>query len=317
LSGFIQAKRHLAHGFSAGSPLPIAIFYNFRRFFFDTAAKESAAGADFGTAALRVGAIRPKRLSCGGVRYYKLPAVSRWWRNRREASGAVAKDHGAEKVPLFVWDAPTRLFHWIIVALVITAWATAEADSEFAFQIHLAAGYGVLAALIFRVIWGFSGNRYTLFRNFVRPWTVVRDYVRKLAQLRPPHSTGHNPLGGWMVILLLATLAALVATGLFSAERNGTDAGPLSHFVSAATAQDLKGLHEGLFNVLLALVAVHIAGVVTDIVLTRDNLVWAMITGFKSVAPEAARADGSGTPVPSLRAVIAVAVAVTWILTSQ
>lgn len=222
----------------------------------------------------------------------------------------------ADKQPLFVWDIPTRLFHWIVVIAVIVAWATGEADSDFWFDVHLAAGYTVLAALIFRVIWGFAGSRHALFRDFVRGWAAVRDYTKKLLGLRPPHSVGHNPLGGWMVILLLVVLAGMVATGLFGGEPDEAEVGPLAYLIAPALAEALVEVHEALFNVLLVLVGIHIAGVITDIVLTRDNLILAMITGYKRV-PASLASAGAG-PVSNGRAavVFVIAVAVTVFLVS-
>lgn len=216
-------------------------------------------------------------------------------------------DPGTKK-QLFVWDAPTRLFHWIVVAAVVIAWATGEADTEFWFEVHLIAGYTVLAALIFRVIWGFAGSRHALFSDFVRKWPVVRDYTRKLLGLRPPHSVGHNPLGGWMVVLLLIVLAGMVITGLFGGEADEAEVGPLAHLVAPALAEGLVEVHEALFNVLLVLVGIHIAGVIVDIVLTRDNLVLAMITGYKRVPADTA--DAGAGPISNGKAAIALVIAV-------
>jgi cytochrome b len=226
---------------------------------------------------------------------------------------------GSGKIRLFVWDVPTRVFHWSLLALGALAWATAEGESDFWLQVHLAAGYGVLGLLVFRLVWGFTGTRHALFGSFVRPWHAVWGYTKKLAALRPPHSIGHNPLGGWMVILLLAMLAGVVVTGLFGAEsENGVQetAGPLAHLVSAAVASEMIEMHEELFNILLILVGIHVAGVIADIVLTRDNLVRAMITGYKEVTPENANA-GAGT-VPYGRAAVAVAAALAaiWLVLS-
>ena len=222
----------------------------------------------------------------------------------------------SEKRRVFVWDAPTRLFHWIIVAAVAIAWATGDADSPFWFDVHLAAGYTVLAALVFRVIWGFAGSRHALFRDFLRPLGVVCDYTKKLACLKPPHFTGHNPLGGWMVILLLLVLAGTVATGLFSGEHDEAEVGPLAYLLAPALAEELVEIHEVLFNVLLVLVGIHIAGVVADIVLTGDNLIAAMITGYKRVP--AAAADADAAPASPVRTVVVliIAVAATWLLIS-
>ena len=222
----------------------------------------------------------------------------------------------SDKRRIFVWDAPTRLFHWIIVAAVIIAWATAEADSSFWFSVHLGAGYAVLGALIFRIIWGFAGSRHALFRDFVRSPGAVRDYTKKLAGLKPPHFTGHNPLGGWMVILLLLMLAGLVATGLFGGEQGESEAGPLAYMVAPALAEELVEVHEVLFNVLLVLVGIHIAGVITDMVLTRDNLIAAMITGYKRVPGAAPDTDAASASLGRLIAALAIAVAATWILVS-
>lgn len=221
-----------------------------------------------------------------------------------------------EKRRLFVWDAPTRLFHWIIVAAVIVAWATAEADTPFWFDLHLAAGYAVTAALIFRIIWGFAGSRHALFHDFLRPWAVVRDYTKKLACLKPPYFTGHNPLGGWMVILLLLMLAAIVATGLFGGEADEPEVGPLAHMVAPALAEVLVEVHEVLFNVLLVLVAIHIAGVFADMVLVRENLIAAMITGYKRVPAGTAEAEAAPVSIVRTIVVLIVAVAATWFVVS-
>lgn len=223
------------------------------------------------------------------------------------------------RVKLFVWDVPTRAFHWSLVTLVLIAWATAEGESDFLFQIHLIAGNLVLGLLLFRLIWGFVGTRYARFHDFVRPSHIVRDYTKRLMALRPPHSIGHNPLGGWMVILLLMVLAAIVATGLFGAKSRPGEieyAGPLAHYVSAAFASELIDLHEGLFNVLLVLVGIHIAGVITAMVLTRDNLIHAMISGYKKL-PSGATAEGAGAaPVVRAAAALLVAAAFTLLIVS-
>ena len=94
----------------------------------------------------------------------------------------------SDKQRLFVWDAPTRLFHWIVVASVIVAWATGEAESDFWFDVHLAAGYTVLAALIFRVVWGFAGSRHALFSDFVRKWPAVPARIREVNSSSLPRS---------------------------------------------------------------------------------------------------------------------------------
>ena len=221
------------------------------------------------------------------------------------------------RVRVLVWDLPTRLFHWTLVALVGLAWPTGETEG-FWFTVHEFAGYGVLALLVFRVLWGVWGSRHSLFADFVRPLRVVRDYSLKLLTLRPPHVIGHNPLGGWMIVLLLVVLSLLVATGLFAShEHDGAVAmaGPLAHHLSTGTPEAIAEAHEALFDVLLVLVAIHVTGVLVDILLTRENLIRSMVTGVKSLFPQEAAGE-TGQPAPAWRAVVAilVSVAVAWLV---
>jgi cytochrome b len=135
--------------------------------------------------------------------------------------------------------------------------------------------------------------------------------------LKPPASLGHNPLGGWMVVAMLATLLAQLATGAFA--RHDELIGPLAEFVSPATGHAIAEIHEGLANALLALIALHVAGVAVDILLTRDNLVHAMWTGYKMVLPEGARREGAALVAPHWRAAMALATAsaVAWIVATR
>jgi cytochrome b len=178
-----------------------------------------------------------------------------------------------------VWDLPTRLFHWALLLLVALAWITGEAGSAL-FPVHRLAGYGVAVLLLFRLIWGFLGGRHARFAEFVRPWPAVREHLRALARLRPPRTLGHNPLGGWMVLLMLAVLAAQVVTGLFGAGGEAK-AGPLAAWLPSALAHAVAELHEALSGALLALIALHVLGVLVESLLTRENLVRAMLTGKK------------------------------------
>jgi cytochrome b len=185
------------------------------------------------------------------------------------------------KKTVLVWDLPTRLFHWLLVILVALAWATSEADGIF-FRLHVFAGLGVLTLIVFRLFWGVVGGRYARFREFVRPWPVVRGYGRRLATLSAPRYVGHNPLGGWMVVALLGALAAVVMTGLFGADDEV--AGPLAHLLAPAWADAMAAVHEAVTSVLGALVGLHVLGVVFHTLVEGDNLTRAMWTGTK-VAP--------------------------------
>ena len=212
---------------------------------------------------------------------------------------------------ILVWDVPTRVFHWLLVSSVLLAWITAE-QSGVGFMLHKLAGYAIGAALIFRVTWGFIGSPHSRFADFVRPWSEVAAHVRILLRLRPPHNIGHNPVGGWMIVALLAVLTVIVATGLFAASRRF--AGPLADMIPLTVARSIAGLHEATFNVLLVLVTIHILGVVVDMALNRENLVGAMWSGRKWIDAVDARGERPFKPLWWAVAAAAIAtIVIGWI----
>lgn len=176
---------------------------------------------------------------------------------------------------VLVWDIATRLFHWLLVLFVVICFVTGE-DEGLVFAIHAYAGYVVLMLLIFRLGWGIIGSRHSKFADFVYPWSIVRRYASSLLRFRPEHYVGHNPLGGWMVVLLLVTLAATAVSGFLMVTRG---------------AKWLEDIHEALGGFMQILVLIHIAGVVVDQVLTREKLIQAMITGHKELPEDAAKAE--------------------------
>ncbi len=199
-----------------------------------------------------------------------------------------------------VWDLPTRLFHWSLATLVAVAWLTGE-DRGFVWAVHVYSGYLVVLLLLFRLVWGFAGNEHARFGAFVRPWSEVRTYAISLLRLAPPRYLGHNPLGGWMVVLLLLTVALVSLTGLLGvAHRPGS---LLYGLVSTPVGRWFRKLHEGIANGMLALVAIHVMGVLADWLLTRDNLIRAMWIGLKEAAPDAGYADVQATAAPARDAV--------------
>jgi cytochrome b len=193
-----------------------------------------------------------------------------------------------------VWDLPTRIFHWSLVVLVVTAWLTAE-DKGLLYILHTLAGYLVSLLLLFRLAWGWLGNDRARFRDFVRPWPAVRGYLGGLLRLKPAHTLGHNPLGGWMVVLLLAMLIAITLTGMIGAAR--VPGALLNGIVPVTLARTVRHIHELLANILYFLVALHILGVLVDWLLTGDNLIRAMVNGRKPVAEGAVAADARGGSV--------------------
>src|ERR1700688_4104574 len=118
-----------------------------------------------------------------------------------------------------IWDLPTRIFHWMLAVLVGTNLFLISPRSEFQTLVHFIAGYAIAGLILFRLAWGFVGSPRSRFADFLHGWPVVKRYSWRLLRLDPPHSIGHNPLGGWMIAVLIATASGMIATGLFAAGR--------------------------------------------------------------------------------------------------
>lgn len=178
-----------------------------------------------------------------------------------------------------VWDPLIRLSHWMLVSAFFIAYAT---EDDF-LSLHLWAGYLVLGWLVFRLIWGFSGPRHARFEDFVFSPRIALVYLQDALSFRARRHLGHNPAGGLMIVLLIICLTLTVTTGLmvYAAE---DQAGPLAAVLGAAGAfwEDIfEGTHEFFANFTLLLVFTHIAGVILESLLHQENLVRAMITGYK------------------------------------
>jgi cytochrome b len=161
-----------------------------------------------------------------------------------------------------VWDALVRVAHWTLVACIAAAWFTKGA-------LHDAVGYAALCVIAVRITWGAIGPRYARFRQFVVAPVVTLAYARAVAARSEPRYLGHNPLGGWMIVALLATVALTAASGWLSS----TD-----RFWGVAWLQDT---HAALADALLILVGLHLAGVLYTSLRHGENLVGAMLTGRK------------------------------------
>ncbi len=207
---------------------------------------------------------------------------------------------------LTVWDLPTRIFHWSFAFMVIFAFATHEADGAFLW-LHVYSGTLLIGFVAFRLVWGVIGSRYVLFADFVRNPTEVAEYAARLFTFRAPYVAGHNPLGGWMVIVMLGVVALTSLTGMTITEDGYV--GPLAHLAFG----EMDDLHEGLGGFIMVLAAAHVVGVLAHLVLTRENLPRAMITGIKH-AP-AGTAFESIRPLTVVRPIIAVGagIAALWL----
>jgi cytochrome b len=178
-----------------------------------------------------------------------------------------------------VWDLPTRLFHWLLVALIAFSWWSAKNDKM---DLHLWSGAAILSLLLFRLLWGFFGSSTARFAGFLRGPRQVRGYLR--GEWR---GIGHNPLGALSVVALLAATAVQVGLGLFSTDEDGLYSGFLAHWISLDASEEAADLHEDMFDVLLVLIGLHVAAVLFYLLFRRRNLVAPMVTGRAAIDPEA------------------------------
>ena len=198
-----------------------------------------------------------------------------------------------------VWDAPTRLFHWLLVGLIAAAWWTAE---EGLLTWHYRIGFTILILLVFRLIWGLIGSSTARFSGFVRGPRAIAAYLRG----ERPHEAGHNPLGALSVLALLGLTAAVTGLGLFAGDEDGIEPGPLAYRISVEASDVAHELHELGFNLLLVLIALHVAAIAYYGLFKRDNLLGPMLSGSREM-PEGTEPM---RPAPAWRAGLALVLAI-------
>ncbi len=180
---------------------------------------------------------------------------------------------------VLVWDIPTRFFHWLLVASLLAQYATAE-WFENAIQWHFYIGYFTLFLVVFRVLWGLVGTHYARFNSFVTGPRDVVNYIMTLFDKHSASSVGHNPLGGWFVIVMLVLVAVQAVSGLFMTDDIFLD-GPYRQLADKETLALMNTLHHLAFDILLYVIALHIAAVIFYGVYKKQKLVPAMVHGKK------------------------------------
>jgi cytochrome b len=208
-----------------------------------------------------------------------------------------------------VWDLPVRLFHWLLVLLFAASWITAEFGRM---DLHFYSGYGIAALVLFRLAWGVFGPRYARFSSFVAGPVRVFRYLRGWLRGAGREPAGHTPPGGWMILLLLALLAAQVATGMVNSH-DGLDTGPWYWAASRELRELGHAWHVRIFDLLLVFSAVHIVAVLAYRLRPGVDLVGPMITGRKKTAEPGI--SGSRLPLAAVL-LLASAAAVWWIVSS-
>ncbi len=210
-----------------------------------------------------------------------------------------------------VWDLPTRLFHWLLVLLVIAAFVTINLGGNWVAW-HFRIGYALLTLILFRVAWGFVGGRYARFSSFVVGPRRILAYLRGSPDA--PRTPGHNPLGSLSVLALLAVIGVQASLGLFANDDIASE-GPLARLVSKETSDLITGIHHRGKVAVLLLVGLHVAAIAFYRIARRENLVRPMLVGDKITdEPFEPTPDGAALRVRALAVASAAAVLVWWLV---
>ena len=183
----------------------------------------------------------------------------------------------------FVWDLPTRVFHWALLVLVGVSFTTGLMGGFNIMDYHMLSGYGILSLVIFRILWGLIGNYHARFTSFVKGPKTTIAYARQLLGKHQQPSTGHNPLGALSVLAILAVLLIQAGSGLFANDDILLE-GPLIHLVSDRTSSQLTSIHETVPWIIAGLVLLHLAALAYHIIARGENLLLPMLTGWQKSA---------------------------------
>jgi cytochrome b len=211
-----------------------------------------------------------------------------------------------------IWDLPTRVFHWALAFCVVCLLITGFRGGD-AMPWHYRFGYCVLTLLMFRLVWGVVGGKWSRFASFVYAPSSILRYMK--GQGDALHSVGHNPLGAFSVFAMLAMLLVQVSTGLISDDEISA-AGPLTKFVSNATVSLASSYHVTIGKVLvIVLVITHLVAIVFYLYKKRENLIKPMLHGDKLLPNSTpASADTAATRTLALAILLACAAAVYWLV---
>ena len=219
-----------------------------------------------------------------------------------------------ETRPVRVWDLPTRLFHWTLAVSIVASVVTAQIGGG-AMVWHFRLGYLAFGLVVFRLLWGLVGGRWSRFASFVyAPGTVLR-YLRGDVRAGEHLDVGHNPLGAMSVFALLGFIAVQVGTGLV-ADDEIASVGPLNRFVATATGLAATGWHkEWGSNVIIALAVLHVAAIVYYRVRKKTDLIGPMLSGDKALAADVPpSADGAAQRGLALVLALVSGALVAWVV---
>jgi cytochrome b len=223
----------------------------------------------------------------------------------------MAQTQQGENKAVPVWDIPVRLFHWTLVLLIAFSWLSSEMDWM---TWHMYSGYTILTLILFRILWGFVGSTHARFSDFIYGPRALIAYIKTLPSRTAAKFAGHNPLGGISVVLILLCVLAQAGTGLF-ANDDIINEGPLFKHITKELSDWLTTIHKYNFNVLLALIGVHVAAVLYYLIYKSENLVKPMFTGRKHLPAGAVPATMRSVGLAVV--LLALCAAVVWFLVNS
>ncbi len=218
-----------------------------------------------------------------------------------------------------VWDLPVRAFHWLLVLGILASWLTGDVFDSY-LNWHLIIGEVLMGLVLFRLVWGVIGSESARFSHFVKGPAAIKAYLGSFkSDGKGAIWLGHNPLGALSVVAMLISLMVQVGTGLFAAADDYINYGPLNKFVSDDMSGVLTEIHEVNFNILLALIILHVAAIAYYRVFKRENLVTPMVTGERCLDEGQAPTNRPGFFAGWGRFVVAVAIAagVVWFVVTR
>jgi len=190
-----------------------------------------------------------------------------------------ARGEEAPKRETLVWDAPTRLFHWLVAILVLVAYVTYRLSW---IRTHVLAGEAVLALVLFRILWGFYGSETARFRSFLAAPRAVMTYLGRVARLDAADRIGHNPAGSWVIVIMLALLFGETLTGIF-VNNDVASVGRFTEMTPEHVMNMVTRLHRIFWDALLVIITLHVAAIAFYSFVLRQDLLLPMITGKKHV----------------------------------
>ena len=205
---------------------------------------------------------------------------------------------GESRVRVKIWDLPVRLFHWVLAVLFVAQIVTGKVGGDL-MPVHLLTGYAILALIIFRILWGFAGSTHSRFASFIAGPVATFRFALRLFSRQAVPQLGHNPLGGWSVLIMIGCFALQAVTGLFANDGISHE-GALSPLVALDVSNVMTEIHRWNLRLLVLVSVLHVIAVFFHMLVKREKLIGPMFTGFKEVPPELLRERreaARGTPL--------------------